>query len=102
MLSQFDESIENRAGAEGEPNKCDRTHTKGTIEEDVSEDETGGSGTIECIGPRIINEIAELCEDYKKREDLGFNEMFEDGLRRVVHTDWPLQSAHEGSHDRSL
>jgi hypothetical protein len=62
-LGEIEEGVENDTCAKREPNQCDRSNTKMTMNKELCKDTASCPGTVERIIPRIINQVTKFCEN---------------------------------------
>lgn len=60
LFGEFEEGVENDAGAEGEADEGYWADAEVTLDEDVCKDATGGFGTVECVVPWIVDQVSEF------------------------------------------
>lgn len=61
--SKLGESVEDSPCAERVADERDGTDSDVTVEEGVSQDETGGSRTVKSVRPGVVDQVAELGEN---------------------------------------
>lgn len=63
-LGEVEEGVENNPCAKREADKCYWSDSEMTLNKKLRKNTSGGSGTVESVIPRVINQVTELCENY--------------------------------------
>ena len=66
FLREFNKRIEDDPGAQGESDEGDGADTKVSLNEDVRQDTARCPRAIESVGPRVVDQIAKLGEDWDR------------------------------------
>ena len=62
-FGKVEKGIENDTGSKGETDQRDGSDAKMTLNKELRKNATSCSGTIESVIPRVINQVAKLCEN---------------------------------------
>jgi len=64
LTSEFEKGVKDDAGTQRETDEGDGSYSKMALNQDFSEDFASRFGTIESVTPWVVNEVAELRQNY--------------------------------------